>query len=83
LVVIGVKYNLPNLGDLIFVLLERQGENFFDPLLYFIQHCLIFRPSYSTVAEDAGIEPKTVAAFGTGRLLEKRQGKNFAQLSSS
>ena len=28
---------------------------------YFIQHCFIYRPSDSTVSEDAGIEPRTVA----------------------
>ncbi len=26
--------------------------------VYFIQHCFIFRPSDSTVSEDAGIDPK-------------------------
>jgi hypothetical protein len=29
--------------------------------MYFIQHCFICRPSDSTVSEDAGIEPNTVA----------------------
>jgi hypothetical protein len=29
--------------------------------MYDIQHCLIFRPSDSTVSEEAGIEPRTVA----------------------
>jgi hypothetical protein len=29
--------------------------------MYFIQHCFICRPSDSTVSEDAGIEPRTVA----------------------
>jgi hypothetical protein len=28
--------------------------------MYFIQHCLICRPSDSTVSDDAGIEPRTV-----------------------
>jgi hypothetical protein len=32
--------------------------------MYFIQHCFIGRPLDSTVSEDAGIEPKTVATFG-------------------
>jgi hypothetical protein len=31
--------------------------------MYFIQHFFIFRPSDSTVSEDAGIEPKTVATL--------------------
>jgi hypothetical protein len=29
--------------------------------IYCIQHCFICRPSDSTVLEDAGIEPRTVA----------------------
>jgi hypothetical protein len=29
--------------------------------MYDIQHCFIWRPSDSTVWEDAGIEPRTVA----------------------
>jgi hypothetical protein len=29
--------------------------------MYFIQHCFICRPTDSTVSEDAGIEPRTVA----------------------
>jgi hypothetical protein len=29
--------------------------------MYFVQHCFICRPSDSTVSEDAGIEPRTVA----------------------
>ncbi len=28
---------------------------------YFIQHCFIFRPSDSTVSEDAGVELRIVA----------------------
>jgi len=31
--------------------------------MYFIQHCIICRPSESTVMEDAGMEPRTVAIF--------------------
>jgi hypothetical protein len=27
----------------------------------FIQHCFIYRPSDSSVSEDAGMEPRTVA----------------------
>ncbi len=30
--------------------------------MYLIQHCFICRPSDSTVSEDAGIEPRTIAA---------------------
>jgi hypothetical protein len=32
-----------------------------DFFMYDIQHCFICRPSDSTVSEDAGIEPRTVA----------------------
>ncbi len=35
--------------------------DFFSSSLYCIQHCLICRPSDSTVSEDAGIEPRTVS----------------------
>jgi hypothetical protein len=31
--------------------------------MYFIQHCVICCPSNSTVSEDAGIEPRTVATL--------------------
>ncbi len=34
---------------------------FFNFFSYYIQHCLICRPSDSTVPTDAGIEPRTVA----------------------
>jgi hypothetical protein len=30
--------------------------------MYFSQHCFICRPSDTTVSEDPGIEPRTVAA---------------------
>jgi hypothetical protein len=35
--------------------------DFWDFFMYDIQHCFICRPSVSTVSEDAGIEPRTVA----------------------
>jgi hypothetical protein len=35
--------------------------------MYVIQHCFICRPSDSTVSEDAGIEPRTVATSGTDK----------------
>ncbi len=41
-----------------------KSESFFFIFLFFlydIQHCFICRPSDSTVSEDAGIEPRTVA----------------------
>ncbi len=56
--------------------------------VYCIQHCFICRPSDSTVTEDAGIEPRTVA---TSALAVRRTGNNrlakigivFCQLSQS
>ncbi len=38
-----------------------QPIGFFFFFMYDIQHCFISRPSDSTVSEDAGIEPRTVA----------------------
>jgi hypothetical protein len=35
--------------------------NFFLILVNFFRHCYIFRPSDSTVSEDAGSEPRSVA----------------------
>ncbi len=36
-------------------------KGFLGFLMYFIYHCFICRPLHSTVSEDAGIEPRTVA----------------------
>jgi hypothetical protein len=36
-------------------------KDFLVLFIYDIQHCFICHPSYSTVSEDAGIEPRTVA----------------------
>jgi hypothetical protein len=41
----------------------KQGE-FLLFFIYVIQYCFICRLSDSTVSEDAGIEPRTVATFG-------------------
>jgi hypothetical protein len=32
--------------------------------MYVIQHCFMCRPSDSTVSDDAGIEPRSVATLG-------------------
>ncbi len=37
--------------------------------MYFIRHCLIWCPSDSSLSEDAGIEPETVAMFALSELL--------------
>ncbi len=41
--------------------------------MYFIQYCFICRPSNSTVSEDAGIEPRTVA---TSALAVRRSSQS-------
>ncbi len=43
--------------------LFKRGIFFFFFFIYVIQHCFIFRSSDSTVSEDAGIEPRTVATL--------------------
>jgi hypothetical protein len=48
---------------------------FKDFFMYFIQHCFICRLSESTVSEDAGIKPRTVATLA---FLVRRS--NHAQL---
>ncbi len=40
-----------------------EEELFGGFLKYFIQHCLICRPSDATVPEDAGTEPRTVVTL--------------------
>jgi hypothetical protein len=47
---------------------NKQGV-FLDIFMNYIQHCFICHPSDSTVSEDAGIEPRTVAtlALAVGR----------------
>jgi hypothetical protein len=44
-------------------------------LMYVIQHCFICRPSDSTVSEDAGIEPRTVATLA----LTARRSNHLAR----
>jgi hypothetical protein len=47
------------------------GGNFLDFFfMYCIQHCFICRPSYFTVSEDDGIEPRTVPIVRTYFSLE-------------
>ncbi len=47
--------------------------------MYFIQHCFICRPLDSTVSEDAGIEPRTVATSA----LAVRRSSHSAHLTST
>jgi|688.fasta_scaffold1000116_1 hypothetical protein len=37
--------------------------------MYCIQHCFIYRPSDSTLLEDAGIDPRTVATSALAAYL--------------
>ncbi len=46
--------------------------------MYFLQHCFICRPSYSTVSEDAGIEPRSVSTLA---LAVRRS--NHSEISST
>ncbi len=49
--------------SIVIMIIYKQGEFFSFFCMYFIQHCFICRPSDSTVPEDPGIEPRTVATF--------------------
>jgi hypothetical protein len=54
--------------------------DFFDFFyMYVIQHCFICRPSDSTVSEDYGIEPRTVATLA----LTARRSKPSASLKKN
>jgi hypothetical protein len=46
--------------------------------MYFYQHCFIYLPSDSTVSEEAGIEPRTVATLA----LTLRRSKHKARSQS-
>ncbi len=43
---------------------------------YFIPHCFIHRPSDSTVSEDAGIEPMTVATLALDVRRSNHSGRS-------
>jgi hypothetical protein len=45
----------------------KQGDFCIFISMYCIQHCFICHPSDSTVSEDAGIEPRTVATLAVRR----------------
>jgi hypothetical protein len=48
--------------------LKRDFFGFLSFYVYVIQHGFFCRPSDSTVSEDAGIEPRTVATMDEGTL---------------
>jgi hypothetical protein len=51
------------------------GTFCFFLLMHGIQHCFLCRPSDSTVSEDAGIEPRTVATMA----LTARRSNHLAR----
>jgi hypothetical protein len=54
---------------------------FFFLFMYVIQHVFICRPSDSTVSEDAGIEPRTVAPLALpANALTTQLDLNHSQL---
>ncbi len=55
-----------------------QGD--FWIFLCFIQHCFICRPSDSTVSEDAGIEPWTVATSALAVRRSNHSARSHPQL---
>ncbi len=61
----------------VFIFVYQLRGEFFQ---YFIQHCFICLPSDSTVSEDAGIEPRTVA---TSALTVRRSNYSARYLPHS
>jgi hypothetical protein len=60
--------------------LRRHVKGFF--IFYFryvIQHCFIFRPSDSTLSEDAAIEPRTVATLALTARRSNHSAKSHPQ----
>ncbi len=51
--------------------------------MYCIQHCFICRPSDSTVSEDAGIEPRTVATSALAVRLSNHLARSHPHLARS
>jgi hypothetical protein len=45
--------------------------------MYFLQHCFFCRPSDSTVSEDAGIEPWTVATMALADRCSNYSDKSY------
>jgi hypothetical protein len=48
--------------------------------MYFIQRCILCHPSDSTVSEDAGIEPRTLATLALAVRRSYNLGPNLIQL---
>ncbi len=60
-VVVAVLKQKKNCFYLFITILKGDFLGFFFLFMYDIQHCFICRPTDSTVSEDAGVEPGTVA----------------------
>jgi len=58
---------------------QQQGD-FLDFFMYFIQPCFNCRPSDSTVSEDAGIEPRTVATSALPFRRSNHSARSHPQL---
>jgi hypothetical protein len=59
-----------------------QGDSLLS-FMYFIQHCFIYRPSDSTVPEDAGIEPINVATLALGVRRSNHSDRSHPQSTRS
>ncbi len=59
---------------------SAERDNFF---MYCIQYCFICRPSDSTVSEDAGIEPRTVATTALAVRRSNLSAKSHPQSARS
>jgi len=51
--------------------------------MYNIQHCFICHPSDSTVSEDAGIEPRTVATTALAVIRSNHSARSYPQSARS
>jgi hypothetical protein len=70
-----------SLFTIILILLCSWSFFFYVP--YCIQHCFIYRPSDSTVSEDAGIEPRTVATSSLAVRLPNHSARSHPHSARS
>jgi hypothetical protein len=75
----GFKRYLMFLLDLLIVFLK--GDFFF--FMYVIQQCFICRPSNSTVSEEAGIEPRSVATLALTATRSNHSTRSHPHLARS
>jgi hypothetical protein len=60
--------------------IERGGFNLFISFVYFIPHSFICRPLDSTMWEDAGIEPRTVATLALAVRRSNHSAKSHPRM---